>query len=190
MYRVKRSDTLVGTIEDTYNIDLHARSDMRLDTLLAERGFDSLSQFIQAYRGNLNYHARKRHLFLSYHAEDKQQVRGFKLMTYNPKLDIDFEDEGLQEPINSERAPYIKRRLREKIEKASIVLCMIGNGTAWREWVDWELNLAVQLGKGVCGARLKGSRGRTPLALANAPVAQWDVTQIIAAIECAAARRS
>jgi hypothetical protein len=164
---------------------------MTLGNLLDKRGFDSLSQLLTAYRGQATSHARRRRLFLSFHAEDKAQVQGFKLMAYNENIDLDFYDSSLQEPINSERAAYIKQVLGSRILRASVVACLIGNSTAWREWVDWELRTAIEMGKGVCGIRLKGSRGRTPPALAEvgAPVAQWDMQQITAAIECVAARR-
>lgn len=52
-------------------IDPHTRGGMTLGNLLEERGFGSLSQLLEAYRGRLAYHARKRRLFLSFHAEDK-----------------------------------------------------------------------------------------------------------------------
>jgi len=192
MFRKKRDDTKIGSIEKHYGIKLNARADMLLGNLLSKRGFNSLTQLLKAYHGNLTEHVRRRRVFLSYHAEDKQQVRGFRLMIINPKVDLSIYDEGLQEAINSERSQYIKERIRAKIYAASIVLCLIGNGTAWRDWVDWELNTAVDLNKGVCGVRLKGSRGRTPplLKRIQAPIAPWDVKNIIAAIECAAARRS
>ena len=48
----KRSDTLTGTIEDTYNINLNTRRDTLLEIFWKERGFDSLTQLLQAYRGN------------------------------------------------------------------------------------------------------------------------------------------
>lgn len=183
---------MVSTVEQQYGIDLNARSDMLLGNLLAKRGFDSLSQLLQAYRGKLTYHARKRKVFLSFHAEDKKQVMGFRLMVKNPRLDLDLHDAGLQEPVNSERAAYVKQVIRRKIQRTSVVLCLIGNGTAWREWVDWELDTALEHSKGLCGARLKGSRGRTPPLLTeiSAPIARWNVDEIIAVIECAAARRS
>jgi len=113
-------------------------------------------------------------------------------MARNPDVAIDFYDGGLQLAVNSEEGAYIRRVIREKIERASVAVCLIGNGTAWREWVDWELRTAVELHKGVCGVRLKGSHGRTPPCLeeAQAPVARWDLQEIVAAIECAAARRS
>jgi len=192
MFRQKRGDTLVGTIEAQYGIDLHARSDMTLENILEYRGFDSLSQLLTAYRGDAKTHARRRRLFLSFHAEDRAQVQGFRLMAYNDNVDLEFYDGSLQEPIDSGRAPYIKQELKSMIQRASVVVCLIGNGTAWRNWVDWELRTAVELGKGICGVRLKGSYGRTPplLSQIGAPVAQWNMQQIVTAIECAAARRT
>src|SRR5438094_5574406 len=71
MFRVKRDDTLVSTIERQYGVELNARSDMTLATLLEERGFDSLSQFLKAYHGRVNTPTRKRRLFLSFDADDK-----------------------------------------------------------------------------------------------------------------------
>jgi hypothetical protein len=164
----------VRTVEQRYDIDLHARDEMKLGNLLNKRGFESLTQLLQAYRGLLTYHPRKRRLFLSFHAEDLPQVRGFRLMAHSPNVDIDFRDTNL-EPINSERGTYIKQGITEKIRRSEVIVCLIGNGTAWRESVDWELSKALDLGKGVCGIRLKGSRGRTPpmLAQMRAPVATW-----------------
>src|SRR5258706_5725288 len=78
MFRSKRSDTTVATIERTYRINLNARADMLLGNLLDQRGFESQSQLLDAYFGRLTYHPRKRRIFLSFHAEDKQQVQGFR----------------------------------------------------------------------------------------------------------------
>lgn len=192
MFRNKRSDTKISKIEATYGIDLNARGDMRLGKLLKRRGFDSQSQLLQAYRGNLASHSRRRKTFLSFHAEDLPQVRGFRLMCMNENVDVDIYDGSVRDAIDSKNSSYIKQVIREKIRKISVLICLIGNGTAWRDWVDWEIQTAYELGKGVCGVRLKGSRGRTPPALLSnkAPVARWDLQEIIGVIECAAARRS
>lgn len=192
MFRRLRSDTRVETIEARYGINLNARSDMLLKTLLEQRGFESLSQLLRAYHGKLTSHAAKRKLFLSFHAEDYPQVQGFRLMAHNPFLELDFYDNSLRQPIRSENASYIRKALLSQITQCSVIVCLIGNGTAWREWVDWELSTAVSLKKGICGVRLKESRGRTPPLLTENgfPMARWDTHSIIAAIECAAARRS
>jgi len=113
-------------------------------------------------------------------------------MSHSPNVEVDFSDRNL-EPIDSAQSPYIKKGILEKIRRSEVIVCLIGNGTAWREWVDWELNKTVEMGKGICGIRLKGSRGRTPplLMQMRAPIATWgDTEEIIAVIECAAARRS
>src|SRR5437016_3359289 len=191
MFRSTRDDTLIRTIEARYGIDLHARGDTKLGNLLGGRGFDSLTQLLKAYRGELTYHACKRHIYLSFHVEDLAQVRGFRLMARAPNLEIDFHDGSLREVINSTRGSYIKQQIRAIIQKTSVVVCLIGNGTAWRDWVDWELNTAFTLGKGICGIRLKDSRGKAPQLLKDidAPIASWgDIQDLIAAIECAAAR--
>lgn len=192
MFSRKRADTRVDTIEAQYGISLNARGDMLLGNLLEERGFDSLSQLLDAYYGRLTYHARPRRIAFSFHSEDLPQVRGFRLMLRNPNLAFQLHDGGLREAVNSENSSYIKRVIREKIERVSIVVCLIGNGTAWRDWVDWELQTGYELAKGLCGVRLKGSRGRRPPILdqLGSPVASWDMATITAAIECAAARRS
>jgi len=193
MFRSTRDDTLTKTIEARYGIDLHARGDTKLGNLLQKRGFESLTQLLKAYRGDLTQHACKRRVYLSFHVEDLPQVQGFRLMARAPNLEIEFRNGSLREVINSTRGSYIKQQIRSIIQKASVVVCLIGNGTAWRDWVEWELNTAFELGKGICGIRLKDSRGQAPQLLRDidAPVARWgDIRDLIAAIECAAARRS
>lgn len=193
MFRLKRSDTRVATIERAYGINLNARADLLLGNLLDQRGFDTQSQLLDAYYGRLSYHPRKRRIFLSFHAEDKRQVQGFRLMSKNPQMrEHAFHESSLSVPINSEDGTYLRTTLREKINRCVVLVCLIGNGTAWREWVDWEVCTAYDLRKGVCGVRLKGSNGRTPPELIErgAPVASWNMDQIVCAIECAAARRS
>ena len=192
MFRSTRDDTLIKTVEARYGIDLHARGDTKLGNLLEKRGFESLTQLLKAYRGDLTYHACKRRVYLSFHVEDLDQVRGFRLMARAPNLELEFRDGSLREVINSTRGSYIKQQIRSIIQKASVVVCLIGNGTAWRDWVEWELNTAFELGKGICGIRLKDSRGRAPQLLRDidAPIAVWgDVQDLVAVIERAAAQR-
>ncbi|WP_218032860.1 hypothetical protein [Brevifollis gellanilyticus] len=49
--RAKRGDTLVGTIEKQYGVDLGVRSDMRLDTLKERTGMDSLNDILRGGKG-------------------------------------------------------------------------------------------------------------------------------------------
>jgi MTH538 TIR-like domain (DUF1863) len=190
--RRKNSNTKVENVEKAYDIELNSRGDMKLGNLLRKRGFDSQSQLVKAARGQLREHVRQRRLFLSFHYEDRQQVNGFRLLAYNENSPIDFHDGSVRSAVNSDQSSYLRKVIREKINKCSVLVCLVGDGTAWRDWVDWELATALRLGKGICGVRLKGSNGKAPdlLVQIGAPVANWNPEAIIAAIECAAARRS
>jgi hypothetical protein len=165
---------------------------MKLGTLLAKRGFASLSQLLKAARGQLTFHPAPRRVFLSFHREDLQQVTGFRLMMQNERLELDISDEGARYPVQSERSSYIRQVLRDRISSVDVLICMIGNGTAWRDWVEWEIATAIAERCGVCGIRLKGSRGRPPEILreVGAQIASWDVVQMTSTIERATALRS
>jgi len=157
-FRRLRSDTLVRTLEEQYALDLNVRGDMKLGNLLVKRGFTSWSQLLRAYRGHATAHARKRRVFLSFHAGDLRQVSGFRLMLRNPGVELSLYDRGVGQPINSERGAYIRRVIRPMIARCEVLLCLIGNGTAWREWVDWEIREAKRKRKGTyragCGAEV------------------------------------
>jgi hypothetical protein len=43
MFRQKNSNTKIENVEKTYGLDLNARGDMKLGTMLRRRGFDSQS---------------------------------------------------------------------------------------------------------------------------------------------------
>lgn len=50
--RQKRGDTLVGTVEKKYGVDLGYRSDAQLHTVLKKEGVPSLSKLLKMTRPN------------------------------------------------------------------------------------------------------------------------------------------
>jgi hypothetical protein len=48
--RDKRDDTLIGTIEKKYNLDLGVRSDMKLGNYLKENGYKSLNDLVHGQK--------------------------------------------------------------------------------------------------------------------------------------------
>jgi len=48
--RRKRSDTLAGTIEEIYHVDLGVRSDKELGNILKDEGVGSLSELLEKKR--------------------------------------------------------------------------------------------------------------------------------------------
>ena len=78
-------------------------------------------------------------VFISFRYEDKPQVNGLRLLAANDKFDIEFYDESLQIAIDSEDAKYIKSKIKEKISRTSVTVCMVGALTHTSPWVNWEL---------------------------------------------------
>jgi hypothetical protein len=70
-----------------------------------------------------------RRVFISFQIEDEGAVKGLRLLVKNPIYDLEFYDESVRVPINSEQAPYIKRGIREKISRSGAVLCLVNTDT-------------------------------------------------------------
>ena len=97
-----------------------------------------------------------RRVFISYeYDQDQEFVNGIRGMLANPNIDIDFYNESVIVPINSSNAGYIKQVIKQKIERASVILCIVGEDTHSSGWVDWEVKTAIDLGKEVVFMRRK-----------------------------------
>jgi hypothetical protein len=88
-------------------------------------------------------------VFISFAHEDKAQINGLRLLAANPKFDIEFYDESVRTAINSQNASYVRQRIREKIDRTSVTVCMVSTITHRSQWVDWELEESVNKGNSI-----------------------------------------
>ncbi len=95
-------------------------------------------------------------VFLSFRAEDKAQVQALRLMSANDRFDIEFFDESVRTPINSADRDYIRAKIRDKINRTSVTVCLISPLTHTSEWVDWELEESFKKMNTVVAMALKG----------------------------------
>lgn len=100
--------------------------------------------------------APKKRVFLSFRAEDKDQVAGLRLLASNPNYDLDFYDESVRVAIDSYQADYIKKVIRDKISRTSVTVCLIGTMTSSSSWVDWELQESEKKQNVIIAMALKG----------------------------------
>ena len=98
----------------------------------------------------------KKRVFMSFIEEDKARVWGLRLLAGNPSYDLDFYDESLRTPIDSFNAAYIKAKIRAKIDRASVTVCLISEQTHSSRWVDWELEETDRQRKPIIAMALKG----------------------------------
>jgi len=130
-----------------------------------------------------------RHVFLSFVEEDLQRVELFRGQAKNANIDLEFDDYSVKVPINSGDADYVKRQIRNQIDGVSVTLCLIGYNTYKSPWVDWEIGVSDDMGKGIVGVRLHSSSSdKIPDALegVDAEIVDWNIGDIMAAIEDAA----
>lgn len=130
-----------------------------------------------------------RNVFLSFVEEDLNLVNLFRGQAKNPSNPLEFSDYSVKVAFDSADATYVGKQIKELINKASVTLCLIGYGTSSSRWVNWEIRTSRELKKGVVGVRLHNSSSdRTPEAMVNsgAEIVNWDIQEIVNAIERAA----
>ena len=100
----------------------------------------------------------RRNTFLSFDYDDIDEVNLLRGQVKNEKSEIEFIDRSVKDPINSERAEYIKQKIVERIRQCSQTVVYIGNTTHSSGWVKWEVEKSLQLGKEVIAVH----KGDTP----------------------------
>jgi len=133
----------------------------------------------------------KRNVFISFAYEDIDNVNLLRGQAKNEQNDLEFSDYSVKEPFNSENADYIKRKITEKIEKASVSVVYISKHTAQSEWVKWEVEKSLKMGKGVVAVYQGDSAPVMPKFIKenNIQVVKWAHKELIDAIEHAAKTR-
>ena len=124
--------------------------------------------------------------FISFDSENLNEVNLLRGQAKNENTDIEFNDWSVKEPFDSERAEYIRRRIRERIRQCSVTIVYLSEKTASSKWVDWEIRESLAMGKGVV-AMHKGSTppSRLPKAIKdhNIPVVSWNQQELAKAIK-------
>lgn len=101
--------------------------------------------------------AGKRNVFISFAYEDVDTVNLLRGQAKNENIPLEFNDWSVSEPINSERATYIKQKISERIAQCSVVVVFISDSTPKSAWVSWEIEEGVRQGKQVVGVYTQSS---------------------------------
>jgi hypothetical protein len=115
----------------------------------------------------------------------QKQVDGVRLLSWHKHVDVEFYDESVRVAYKSDNAPYIRSRIRERINRSSVTVCLLGQNTHLSEWVNWELATSMELKKTVIPMGLPN--GPSTLYLPSAINGQrwwlWDVDHLQRLIE-------
>lgn len=124
-------------------------------------------------------------VFLSFKMDDKKQVDGIRLLAWHKYVDLEFYDESVRSPYRSETASYIKSKIRPKISRSSVALCLLGRNTHQSDWVNWEMSTAIELNKKIVIMGLPKGPDRLilPDALKSRVWYTWDIALLQNLIE-------
>lgn len=125
------------------------------------------------------------HVFISFSHDDMDDVNLFRGQAKNEKTQLQFDDHSVKEPYDSANADYIKRQIREKIDRASVTVVYVTDNTAGSKWVNWEIEESLKRGKGVIGVH-KGEKPPVVLppamVAAKSKIVKWQHAELAAAI--------
>jgi hypothetical protein len=91
--------------------------------------------------------------------------------------------------IDSTNATYIRSKIREKINRTSITVCMVSELTYTSQWVDWELEESVTKGSQIICMGLPNGPANLklpePARRLQLPWYLWDHNQLAQLIDSA-----
>lgn len=93
----------------------------------------------------------RKNVFISFSYEDVDEVNLLRAHSKNEKSPIEFNDWSVSEPINSERAQYIKQKIAERINQSSLTVVYLSPSACNSQWVKWEIEESLRRGKQVIG---------------------------------------
>ena len=123
-----------------------------------------------------------RNVFISFNMDDEAQVNLLRYQAKDNEFGIEFRDYSVKEPFDEKW----KTNCKERIAQTSALICMIGENTAQREAVIWEIEEAYRQGKKVIGVRKHRDQDHPipkPLLEHNAPIIDWNLAKISKLLE-------
>jgi len=132
------------------------------------RSIGDIKSLIEKAKQKLKEESGRKNVFISFDYDDNNEVNLLRGQAKNDKLPIEFNDWSVKEPINSERAEYIKQKITDRINQSSLTVVYLTDKTARSDWVKWEIKKSLELGKKVIGA-YKGDvcPSNTPSGISN-----------------------
>lgn len=127
-----------------------------------------------------------RHVFISFAYENIDDVNLLRGQAKNQNSTLEFDDYSVKEPFDSENADYIRRQIREKIQRASACFVLLSEDSAGSKWVNWEIEEAHKQGKKIIGIFKGESKPATlpaPFVTHNFKCVRWSHDEIMKALD-------
>ena len=126
-------------------------------------------------------------VFISHHGKDDDHLQALKAKLAGRGCELRNSSVDSTKPNNANSEDYIKQVLSERISWAGTFICLIGYETYNREWVEWEIEQAKEMGKKIIGVFVYGAAqdAEVPegIRLYSDAILAWQIDKIADAIE-------
>lgn len=86
-------------------------------------------------------------------------------------------------PINSENASVIKANITKRLKESDVVLAIAGVSASYSEWMQWEMDKALELGLKIVGVIPRGNERISQEVYKRSVVdVRWNTESIVEAI--------
>lgn len=100
-----------------------------------------------------------------------------------------FSDASQWEKLRQRDDAVIRKAIDDALVGTTVSVACVGERTADRRWVKYELNASRKRGNGLLGVYLPGESGHTkPAELGDAPLYRWDSARFSEWVDAAAKR--
>lgn len=100
-----------------------------------------------------------------------------------------FSDASQWEKLKQKDDAVVRRAIDDALVGTTVTVACVGERTATRRWVKYELNASRKRGNGLVGVYLPGGSSHTkPAELGEAPLYRWDSARFSSWVEAAAIR--
>lgn len=128
--------------------------------------------------------AKTYNVFISHswdHVDDLRNLRN--LLESRGYFHVNFMETPPHDPINSSNSYYVKSRIKDNLRNSDVVIGMAGVYASYSEWMKWELDTAIELGKPILGVIPWGQINVSSVIQARAnELVRWNTESIVDAI--------
>lgn len=123
-------------------------------------------------------------IFISHswdHVDDLRRLRN--LLEQRGYFHVEFTEASPENPINSDKSKYIRTVLSQRIESSDIVLCIAGIYASYSDWMEWELDKAIEKNIPIVGVIPRGKTNISRIVVNRAKeTVKWNTESIVSAI--------
>lgn len=114
-------------------------------------------------------------VFVSFHTKDRHAKELLLAQTKNKNMNLKFSDQSVNKPFKTKW----KTKTKDKIQKASTTVIMVGKDTHRRKAVKWEVEQSRKAGNKVIAVQIhKDKHHRLPPGIKKSEEIKWNVNAL------------